>query len=838
MKKIMWLGIFLLSLSWLFLLPIYSTPQTLHGILILAAGITCTTLALWKTPVGSCTKKYFLILIPLIISVFFLDFPYNIGSILLTLGIALYMLIQHKKRSQQLGWIPAGIILSGIIFIIQTAFTPFYTTFSAHFHRIDWLSPLVSWTGGLLGLKTTLSSGIVFIQTTSKAYPFTTTLEKLGVFPWLLIATAAALILFFTERKQRVKNTLFFLSISSVYLLLRYVFLIFVFTASNDFNIFWNPWYLFFSFLPLALLFMRFLPLNRFYIETTFLTDVTCNRRHVLTVILIFIMIFSTVGAIAYHDPGVEKQGRILIDEFHSDWEGTTRPLDKEWYGQLSTYNYYSWAEWLNYYYDVHRNINNTLTPHLLNNYDILIIKCPTSLFSQEEINAVLNFVEDGGGLYVIGDHTNVFGMNFYANQILQYFDMQFKYDATYDLETGDTSVYQSSNSVFTHPIMQATPSFGFLTSCTIEAPLTAEHVIVGTNLAAESGTYSTEYFFRESHNAADMEHGSFLQTMAVKHGKGRVVAFTDSTCFSNFCVFKDGYTTFNLGVTEYLNQKNAYQHVNTIFLAVAIASFLGIGYLLWNEHKTLIILMFIVIGLIGFMASAPLFNHLNQSNYSLPSMKPDANYTKISFLTDHSDFKLSSSPRTPFADTSNMFGTFFVWTQRVGYLPSLEDSISQATTKADSVVIINPNKSFTKAETNRITQYVEQGGTLLLLDSILNINSTSNDLLQNFGIWLTKEHRVQSANITGNNSMNITQIGNTTQPYLSIIGGTPIIKGENNQTTIVTSEKGDGKVVVMVDSYTFSDKVMGGAFTKPNSFQRSVYNTEFHILEDLLFDD
>ena len=69
-----------------------------------------------------------------------------------------------------------------------------------------------------------------------------------------------------------------------------------------------------------------------------------------------------------------------------------------------------------------------------------------------------------------------------------------------------------------------------------------------------EPGTYSTENFFRQSAGSTDSEYGLVLQAVALKYGQGRVVAFSDSTCFSSFCMFTDGYENFNLGVFEYLN--------------------------------------------------------------------------------------------------------------------------------------------------------------------------------------------------------------------------------------------------------------------------------------------
>ena len=836
MKRLLWLGVIFLSISWFFLVPFYIKPDLVLGISLVVFGIICTVFSLWKTQARPVNKKYFITLIPLFLGLLVLPFPYNIGIIILIVGILTHIFLAIGLKKEKLGWISLGISLSGVIFIVQTALLPIFSILSAHYHRIDWLSPIVAWIGGLFGLSTTVSNGIVFVQTTTSVFPFTTTCEKLGLFPWLMIFTGALTLLFLIPRKKKITYFLTFVVLSGFYLIIRYVFLIFVFTTTaSNLDVFWNPWYILISFIPLMLLLMRFVSLKELDLDMSCFKEFTISRRRVAAVFMIFIFIFSMVGAYAFQDPGIQKRGRVLIDEVHSDWEDTTREMDKEWYGQLSTYNYYCWAEWLNYYYDVDRNVNSTLNSNLLNNYDILIIKCPTNLFSDQEVNDIVHFVEQGGGLYIIGDHTNVFGMNFYSNQLSECFGIHFNYDSTYDLGTGMTSVYENPGSVFAHPIMQSVSTFDFLTSCTLNAPLNAENVILGYKLAAEPGTYSTEYFFRESHTAADMEHGLFLQTVAVKHGQGRVVVFTDSTCFSNFCMFMDGYVTFNLGVMNYLNRSNSLTYVNTAFFMLGLMTFIIAVYLLRKEHKVKIIFLFITVGILAFSVSSPIFTFANQTNYPAPEIRADANFTKICFLRDHSDFVISSSPSASFVETHKLYGTFFVWTQRLGYLPTLEDTVQNAI-EGDAIVIINPNKSFKDDEINVITQYVDNGGTILLMDGILNVNSTANELLQNFGMWLTAKYQIQIANITTGNQTNQTTIGNTTKPYLTIIGGNTIFVNEENQTTIAFAEKGKGKVVVMVDSYTFSDSIMGGTFTVPNSFQRSVYDTEFYIFEDVIF--
>ena len=48
--------------------------------------------------------------------------------------------------------------------------------------------------------------------------------------------------------------------------------------------------------------------------------------------------------------------------------------------------------------------------------------------------------------------------------------------------------------------------------------------------------------------------YGSFVQLWATQFGRGRVLAFTDSTIWSNFCFFDPGKSELWLGMCEWLN--------------------------------------------------------------------------------------------------------------------------------------------------------------------------------------------------------------------------------------------------------------------------------------------
>ncbi len=135
---------------------------------------------------------------------------------------------------------------------------------------------------------------------------------------------------------------------------------------------------------------------------------------------------------------GVEKAGRILIDDRYCGiWEPTARQLDTQWYGDFPTYSFTSLAEWLGKWYAVDANTSRPYDDELLSGYDVLILKTPEEPFPDAEIDAIDRFVRRGGGLLLVGDHTNLLGMGTHLNALSARHGIQFRYDSVSDGLTG-----------------------------------------------------------------------------------------------------------------------------------------------------------------------------------------------------------------------------------------------------------------------------------------------------------------------------------------------------------------------------------------------------------------
>lgn len=823
--RAVWFGVLFLSGSWLFLTPIFG--QNYHSaFVLLALGCGFNIVSLREIRIGKIDKRYCLLCVPLLISAFVVPFPYIIGFVFAIIGMAA-ITVRHPRV---ISTFAAGLIFSGLTLIVQSAFLPLYFSLASHSHQLDLVSPIVCYLLKILGMECTWSQNSFFVQSAKEVFEFTATLEKLGIYTWLNISLGALIVVLFTLRRKPGTWLIFILCIGLSYLVFRYVGLILLYLNFNRMNVFWNGWVSIGSFAPLILIFLRFIPvgtgiegrpLDRAPLEIR-------NKRHLVIITTAFIGVFLLIGSWGFQDPGIKKKGRIIIDEKHSDWEWTTRKYDTRWFGEKSGYNYYCLWDYLNYYYKADRNFE-AITSQLLQNYDILIIKTPTSKFSRDEIGNIRKFVKDGGGLFLIGDHTNVFGTSSYINPIAEQFGLRFNYDATYDLKTGGLSVYKPPR-LLPHPVVQYLPPFLFGTSCTLEAPWSAEDVIVGYGLRALKLDYSQKNFFAEKNSSTNMEFGVFLQSAGVKYAKGRVLAFTDSTVFSNFWMFIPGKPELLLGSINWLNRENhlAYNiNINCAFFVIGLL-LMGTGFVLalrggnWVEGLSVVLFS----AFLAFPFGVYFFQTLNHNNYSFP--QPHTSFTKVCFELEHSDFFLPILELVRRPDRS--YHTFYVWTQRLGYVPKAFPKLEDALNKGDIVIIINPVRHFTSADKTQIQSYVNRGGKLILMDSSLNENSTANELLQTFNMKIDFKPLKSPFfyDISG-------QKISSTQYAAKVTGGKPVLFTGNNDPVLSVRRKGEGLVVVMTDCRLFSDEIFGSTSTIPSPEQRRLYDLEFWMLKELI---
>ncbi|OQY59144.1 MAG: hypothetical protein B6245_08355, partial [Desulfobacteraceae bacterium 4572_88] len=761
----------------------------------LLIGVAAAAVSFRKITPRSLPLKALVFVLPLLLMRFFVPYPYSLGALFILAGLIIGF---AANKIRPLTAVSAGFLFTGLILLIQSVCIPIFYVLTSRYHEVRLLNQLVCPFVRMFGLDVSMSEGIIYIPTFENLMAFPGTLEKTGLYLLFLMISGGGILFALFQRNW--KKFAAFAGICLSYAFVRYVLMIFVYAQAADAAVYWNPLAFTLSYLPLAILLAAVLPVG--LPEKTLAFDLPVpgfSAKNMRLTALFFIGIFLFVGTWGFDDPGERKQGRVLMDEKHSNWEWSTREFDTNWFGSQSTYNYYCMAEYLNYFYQVDKNVEHKLSRELLSKYDVLILKTPTMAYEAEEIENVVEFVRNGGGLWLIGDHTNVFGMNYYINFVAKRFGMFFHYDSTYDLDSGRLTFYKSPR-IFPHPVVQNMPFFLFATSCTVDAPLLADNVMLGYGLRSRLLSYSDRSFF-ERKPTSDYEFGLFLQSAGTRYGKGRVLSYTDSTCFSNFYMFIPGKPELAMGSIEWLNRRNRYYFLPFVFGFLAITA-IAAGLHQGRDEKKKALLILLFSALCAVPLSILCFTQLSEKSYAFP--EPRTDYKQVCFETEHSKITL---PTKALVDKHpDNYHTFYVWTQRMEYVPSVENSLSDALEKGDMVVMINPTKAFAVADTDQILAFVENGGRFLLLDGPQNKDSASDKLLDTFQMEIDFSEIKKAALFDRENKF----MGFAKRSG-SIRGGQSFLTTQDGKSVFSVKRQGKGLFGVMADSHIFANSQMGG---------------------------
>ncbi len=819
-----WLGAWSLAAGWLLLTDFFLPPEA-RAWGFVAAGTLLLVLAARRVRWQRLDAGFYLLAVPVLAAALVWPLPYKAGPLLLLAGLLLTLPLQWANWLTPLA---LGLGLAGAVWTAQGGATVAYWWLSARYHEAPFLTPLLSALVQLLGWTAGSSEGALFLPHVEGTIQATTTWERLGAYPTLLLAAGGLVFLPLLRRegtRRRIVRLAGILFVAGGYVLFRYLVLTALVGVKRDPAVFWLPLPIASSFLPLAPLLARLWPLRRPLPQPADPARTPPVARYAALAGLAFLAGLAVVGLLSPADPGRPKAGRVLLDEYNSNWEWTTQALDTEWYGQKSGYNYYSLGQWLGYYYDVDTNFSPR-TPELLADYDVLIIKTPTAPFTPAELEAIETWVRAGGGLFLIGDHTNVFGTSSYLNLLARRFGLRFRYDSTYDLQTLRVSLFERPG-LLAHPAVLEMPPFLFATSCTLEAPPTAGNVMVGYGLRALPVDYSTRVYFPDKEKEQDYPFGVFMQSAAVRHGRGRVVAFTDSTVFSNFTMFIPGKPEYFLGVMNWLNHAERWPWLDGALLGIAALAGAGSLFLLRGLDRR----RGMAAGLGALLLAAALgpwaAQKLAKARYALP--EPHTPYTEIAFEGEHSRLALPVVPAALPPDAS--YQTFYVWTQRLGYVPSFSDTLEEALARGQVLVLVNPARPFEASETEAIEAFVRQGGRLLLLVEPQGpATARANQVLAPFGLGIEVRRATTGAihNAAGEPQGQLQVSGLVTggEPLLTLAGRAPVA---------ALARHGEGLVAAVATAQPFTDRQMGTTATVPNAHQRFLYEIEFWLLRGLV---
>jgi hypothetical protein len=290
--------------------------------------------------------------------------------------------------------------------------------------------------------------------------------------------------------------------------------------------------------------------------------------------------------------------------------------------------------------------------------------------------------------------------------------------------------------------------------------------------------------------------------------------------------MFMPGKPEYFLGVMNWLNRSrrwpwSGFALCTVALLAGGVAVHLARGLDRRRAGLTLVGALLLAASLGPWAAL-----RLAESAYRLPS--PHTDYPRIAFESEHSRIGLPIGPASPPPDAS--LQTFYVWTQRLGYVPSLAPTLEQALQKEQAVAIVDPARPFEPAEIAAVEQFVAQGGRLLVLADPQGSSQIAAQILAPFGLGL--ESRRQTTGIISNAAG---------EPLIElqvsgvVTGGDTLLTLEGQSPIVAAVHHGEGLVAAASFARPFYDRQMGTTSVLPSASQRMLYEIEFWLFRGLM---
>ncbi len=866
-----WIAVALLAGSWMFGLDYFYQANPWIWAALVISGSALLSGSFKQLPAGRESAIALVLLIPALI---FVPWPVKIMPLLIVLGLTLHLLPLPRPNSLPtagtvpgegtINWLAQGAISAGVIMAAQSLALAFYTAQTALSHDLPWPLPdLFAGMANLLSIDAVADGSKIAMHSMRQVHRLGATWELL-LDPATFCFFIGGLVLMALAAWQKlpegrrwpawIRALRIFSLIIIAWLPVRVGLLIAIYMyrvlrAEPDralyvMNHFFAPWSLLILLAVPVVLVCRFLsvksvvPYSEHTENNTNLKRPHPNRLRAPTkgwsgegtislapIILIALAAALFTAAVKWNPVGKRLAGRVKVVERHSTWEPTTRPYDTTWYGEISGYNYAAIYDYLGQYYEMSRILeSDKIDDRTLSQCDVLVVKIPSTRYSRDEVNAVVRFVEGGGGLLLIGDHTNFMRSSTIMNDMTRPMGFIFRDDLLF---SNETSAYDQHFDPpwAPHPSLQYMPPMEFAVSCSIDPGSShGRSVITSTGLWSMPPEYHHENYHPIAQYCADMRYGAFVQIWAAWHGQGRAIAYTDSTIFSNFAAFQPGHAEILLGMIEWLNHANPLIDPRPWLILLGIAP-LCAGIIL-GQRRSVAWLVLLSAGICCWALAAESVAALH--SWSMPMPKIIKPMTRVVIDRTVSDALLSKGAYTQGDGIG--YGMLEQLIGRLGYYMIRQDG--KDSFSGDALVVICPDRPVEASFREELERYVAGGGRLLVFDSPENANSTANSLLWPFGLSIQRKQPW-----TGTLTMADNWPGINIVLANEIVGGRAVGKlGERPVAAVV--QHGKGTVMAVGFTSLFIDKNMGDAemwTVEPDAAMRLRYDVLYSLVRLLV---
>jgi hypothetical protein len=400
-------------------------------------------------------------------------------------------------------------------------------------------------------------------------------------------------------------------------------------------------------------------------------------------------------------------------------------------------------------------------------------------------------------------------------------FGFEFRNDCLFGIDSVFEDHYERP--LLAHPILQQVPYLDFATSCSIDPGRSAGRAVIrGGALKSLMADYHSDNFYPLPDDQAEMRYGTFVQLWATRHGRGRVLGFTDSTIFSNFSAFEPGKSELMLGMIQWLNHRSRISRPRALLVVCGVAALIG-SWRMTRRRRHWIPLP-LAFGIFGWSAGVLIVLAVNRTR--MPELQPVRPLTRI--VIDRTVCEGPLSRNGFIAGSEEGFGIFERWILRLGYFTARR--ASSDVFDGDVVVFLAPTRPPRPSFTQALTEYVSGGGKLLVIDSLTSESSTANQLLRPFGLRIDRKPSV-AGNLRTDNGWPEVPVGQAA----AVHGGKPLA-WIGSTCVGAHVQHGAGHVTAISFGSRLTDASMGGSGDViPNQELKQVFAVQFALVESVV---
>ena len=435
----------------------------------------------------------------------------------------------------------------------------------------------------------------------------------------------------------------------------------------------------------------------------------------------------------------------------------------------------------------------DTISDESLQDARILMMINIDKEIPQHELEAIWDFVENGGSLLLLGDHT------FYKhgvkriilNDILEPYNIRYAFDSADWFIGGWLHSYQYASHPITAGMRDDMNDAGSVIGASLHAKPPSFPLVIGKYGYSDPGNElaggQRGYLGNLNYDPGE-PMGDVVLCAAEHYGKGKVLVFGDTSAFAN-AILVNSHDFVNRVFTWLAKEESTKRYRLALFLAL-ILFVSAIFFYLKSSRQSYLLIISIILTLFIIWSGEYIKRHDAQM----------ALQGNIAYIDASHGERFS-----PESWNENAILGLHLNLMRNGYLSfTLRSFEKKRLEQADLLVLIAPSQPFTRNEIKWIKDFVNKGGTLILTVG-WEEKEASLPLMESFGFSIDYLPLAQFISVISyaNQKVRFSEAW----PVVSSGGKSTVVASYQKLPVIVKKAYGKGQVVMIGDSSFFWNK-------------------------------